>query len=88
LLLTGPLLVVNLYQYPGGSAENGFATRDRFLRWVARRHDILVPSLVADRRVEEAQAAAQDTIIEQAEQRVEGAVAADEPTAPVPMVQP
>jgi branched-chain amino acid transport system permease protein len=89
LLLTGPLLVVNLYQYPGGSAENGFATRDRFLRWVARRHDILVPSLVADRRVEEAQAAAQDTIIEQAELRVEGAVAADDELDPTrPLVLP
>jgi len=52
LLLTGPLLVLNLYFYPGGSAENGFAQRDRFLRWIARRHDILVPSLVADKRVE------------------------------------
>jgi branched-chain amino acid transport system permease protein len=53
LLLTGPLLVLNLYFYPGGTAENGFAQRDKFLRWVAAKHDILVPSLVADRRVEE-----------------------------------
>jgi hypothetical protein len=52
-LLTGPLLVLNLYFYPGGTAENGFAQRDKFLRWVAAKHDILVPSLVADRRVEE-----------------------------------
>jgi hypothetical protein len=53
LLLTGPLLILNLYFYPGGSAENGFAIRDKYLRWVARRHDILVPSLVADRLVAE-----------------------------------
>ncbi|MCU1448085.1 MAG: hypothetical protein JWP02_255, partial [Acidimicrobiales bacterium] len=63
LLLTGPLLVVDLYFYPGGSAEAGFQTRDRFLRWVARRHDVLVPSLVADRRVEEEQEEGADIIV-------------------------
>jgi branched-chain amino acid transport system permease protein len=63
LLLTGPLLVVDLYFYPGGSAEAGFQTRDRFLRWVARRHDVLVPSLVADRRVEEEQEDRADIIV-------------------------
>jgi branched-chain amino acid transport system permease protein len=62
LLLTGPLLVLDLYFYPGGSAEAGFQTRDRFLRWLARRHDILVPSLVADRRVEAEEEAAADVI--------------------------
>jgi len=70
LLLTGPLLVVNLYFYPGGSAEAGFGQRDTFLRWVARRHDILVPSLVADKRVEEEQ---QHAIVEEAERHVEEA---------------
>ena len=63
LLLTGPLLVLDLYFYPGGSAEAGFQTRDRFLRWVARRHDVLVPSLVADRRVEEEQEERADLIV-------------------------
>ena len=53
LLLTGPLLLLNLYQYPGGTAEILFERRDKYLRWVARRHDILVPSLIADRLVEE-----------------------------------
>jgi hypothetical protein len=62
LLLTGPLLVLDLYFYPGGSAEAGFQTRDRFLRWVARRHNLLVPSLVADRRVEAEEEAAADVI--------------------------
>src|SRR5204862_6971243 len=51
------------YFYPGGSAEAGFQTRDRFLRWVARRHDVLVPSLVADRRVEEEQEERADLIV-------------------------
>jgi branched-chain amino acid transport system permease protein len=70
LLLTGPLLVLNLYFYPGGTAENGYALRDKFLRWVARRQDILVPSLVADRRVEQAHEHEQELIV-QAEQHVE-----------------
>jgi branched-chain amino acid transport system permease protein len=70
LLLTGPLLVLNLYFYPGGSAESFFAYRDKFLRWVANKHDILVPSLVADRRVEELQAEQED-VITQAERHVE-----------------
>jgi branched-chain amino acid transport system permease protein len=63
LLLTGPLLVVDLYFYPGGSAEAGFQTRDKFLRWVARRHDLLVPSLVADRRVEAEEEAEADVVM-------------------------
>ena len=71
LLITGPLLVINLYFYPGGSAEAGFQTRDKFLRWVAQRHDLLVPSLVADRRVEEAEQAAAKQAIELAEHHVE-----------------
>ena len=53
LLLTGPLLVLNLYFYPGGTAEEGFKRRDAFLRRLADKHGLLVPSLVADRRVED-----------------------------------
>ena len=53
LLLTGPFLVASLYFYPGGSAQNGFDRRDEWLRKIAARRNILVPSLVADRRVEE-----------------------------------
>jgi hypothetical protein len=86
LILTGPLLVLNLYQYPGGSAEAGFQNRDRFLRWVARRHDILVPSLVADKRVEEQEQEAE--IVEIAERSVEAAESfdsAEEPTITCPV---
>lgn len=71
LLVTGPLLVLNLYFYPGGSAEAGFQTRDRFLRWVANRNNLLVPSLVADRRVQEAEEAAARAAIELAEHHIE-----------------
>jgi branched-chain amino acid transport system permease protein len=56
LLVTGPLLVLNLYLSPGGLAESVFSTRDKYLRKVAVRRGILVPSLVADRRVEEHEA--------------------------------
>ena len=76
LLLTGPLLLVNLYQYPGGTAEVLFARRDKFLRWVANRHDILVPSLIADRRVEEENLSGE--LITEAERHVEEAAAVGE----------
>jgi hypothetical protein len=52
LLVTGPGLVLVLMFLPGGLAEGMYKMRDGFLRWVAARHDILVPSLIADRRVE------------------------------------
>ena len=48
LLLTGPVLLINSYFYPGGSAEGGMQFRDRLLRRVADRRGLLVPSLVAD----------------------------------------
>jgi hypothetical protein len=70
LLITGPLLVLNLYFYPGGSAEAGFQERDKFLRRLAAKHNLLVPSLVADRRVEEEQEKEADVIV-QAEHHVE-----------------
>jgi branched-chain amino acid transport system permease protein len=69
LLLTGPLLVLNLYFYPGGSAEAGFATRDKFLRKLAGKYQLLVPSLVADRRVDELDRTGQ--IVVEAEASVE-----------------
>ena len=53
LLLTGPLLILNLYQSPGGLAGYAFDLRDRCLRRVAARRDLHVPSLVADRRLDE-----------------------------------
>jgi branched-chain amino acid transport system permease protein len=50
----GVLLVLLLV--PGGLGGAVFRARDLGLRWVARRHDIVVPSLVADVRVLEEQA--------------------------------
>jgi branched-chain amino acid transport system permease protein len=68
LLLTGPLLILNLYFNPGGLAEQAFATRDKFLRRVANKRGIHVPSLVADRLLEEEQ---QRSIVQHAEEAVE-----------------
>lgn len=50
LLVTGPGLLLVLYVFPGGLSQVGFGLRDRFLRMVADRRELLVPSLVADRR--------------------------------------
>ena len=52
LLLTGPLLIFNLYTNPGGLAGWVFQERDKWLRRLAAKHDIHVPSLVADRMVD------------------------------------
>jgi branched-chain amino acid transport system permease protein len=68
LLLTGPLLILNLYFNPGGLAEQCFSARDKFLRRIAAKHGIHVPSLVADRLLEEEQ---QRSIVQHAEETVE-----------------
>lgn len=52
-LATGAGMLFLLMVFPGGLGEIVFRVRDRFLRRVAEREQILVPSLVADRRVEE-----------------------------------
>jgi branched-chain amino acid transport system permease protein len=53
LLATGVGMLLLLLLFPGGLGQILFGWRDRYLRRVAARHEILVPSLVADRRVEE-----------------------------------
>ena len=53
LLITGTGLLIVLYALPGGFGQLLFSIRDRYLRWVANRHGILVPSLVADKRVDD-----------------------------------
>lgn len=56
IIASGAGIVALLLFLPGGLGELSYRIRDRFLRWVARRHDILVPSLVADLRLTEDQA--------------------------------
>jgi len=68
LLLVGPLLILSLYQFPAGTAEWAYGLRDNWLRRLANRNNILVPSLVADRRVE---AQADVDVIRRAEESVE-----------------
>lgn len=51
LLVTGPGILLVLLFLPGGFAEIFYRSRDSFLRWVADRRGIHVPSLVADRLV-------------------------------------
>ncbi|MDQ3756864.1 MAG: ABC transporter permease [Actinomycetota bacterium] len=69
LLVTGPGLLMVLLLLPGGFAEGFYRMRDAFLKRVAIKHDIHVPSLVADRRVEDQQA--QDEVIAEAEHHVD-----------------
>jgi branched-chain amino acid transport system permease protein len=51
LLATGGGMLLLLLVFPGGLGQILYALRDRYLRWVAARRDLLVPSLVADKRV-------------------------------------
>ena len=74
LLVSAPGLLLVLLFLPGGLAEGFYRLRDRFLRRVALKHDILVPSLVADRRVEEA---LEESVVEHAEEHVESAEGLD-----------
>ena len=53
LLITGTGLLVVLYALPGGFGQVMLGVRDRYLRWVANRRDILVPTLVADKRADQ-----------------------------------
>lgn len=52
LLVTGAGLLVILYALPGGLGQAMLNVRDRLLRLVADRRGIVVPSLVADKRVD------------------------------------
>ncbi|HEX6379647.1 MAG TPA: ABC transporter permease [Acidimicrobiia bacterium] len=50
LLITGTSLLAVLLVVPGGLGQVALNVRDRFLRFVANRRGLLVPSLVADVR--------------------------------------
>ncbi len=69
LLVTGPGLLMILLFLPGGFAQGAYQMRDSFLRWVAERRDLLVPSLFADRRVDTGEDSAD--VISKAEEHVE-----------------
>ncbi len=71
LLVSGIGLLVLLMVLPGGLSEAMYRTRDRYLRWVAARNGIHVPSLVADSRIEQLhEEQAHDHAITDAERQV------------------
>ena len=41
---------------PGGLGSLVYRVRDIWLRWVADRNDVLVPSMIADKRVDNSEA--------------------------------
>jgi branched-chain amino acid transport system permease protein len=52
--ITGPVgVILVLMVVRGGIAQAVYTGRDSILRWIAERRGIVVPSLVADKRVEE-----------------------------------
>ncbi|MBI2168627.1 MAG: ATP-binding cassette domain-containing protein [Actinobacteria bacterium] len=53
LITSGAGLLLVLLAFPGGVGQIVYDTRDRLLRGVARRRGIVVPSLVADLRVDD-----------------------------------
>ncbi|MDQ3107537.1 MAG: hypothetical protein M3Q68_06990 [Actinomycetota bacterium] len=53
LVASGAGILVLLLFLPDGLGGLVYSQRDRYLRWVARRRGILVPSLVADHRVDD-----------------------------------
>ena len=81
LLVTGPGLLVILLFLPGGFAQLAYGIRDSFLRWVANRRGIDVPSLVADRRIDRDE---EDRVVSHAEENVEAVEALAGTGAPAP----
>ncbi|MDE0804489.1 MAG: hypothetical protein OSA99_14345, partial [Acidimicrobiales bacterium] len=53
LAISGAGLLVVLYVLPGGFGQLIYSIRDRYLKSVARRRGIHVPSLLEDSRVED-----------------------------------
>jgi ABC-type branched-subunit amino acid transport system ATPase component/ABC-type branched-subunit amino acid transport system permease subunit len=80
LVLTGVGLLLILLFLPGGLADGVQRIRDRLLRMVAVRRDILVPSLVADKRVELVDAAPEESAL------LEHALSEDEDDAVLPLL--
>ncbi|HVV35791.1 MAG TPA: ABC transporter permease [Acidimicrobiales bacterium] len=81
LLATGFGALLLLLVFKAGLAQLFYGVRDSFLRWVAERKGIVVPSLLADVRTEdEAQAADADVLSAAAH-------TADEHPEPVPVLE-
>ena len=53
LFATGLGLLIILLVFPAGFGGLAYDLRDAYLRWVANRRGLVVPSLLADRRVQQ-----------------------------------
>jgi ABC-type branched-subunit amino acid transport system permease subunit len=76
LSLTGGGLLGVLYFLPGGLWQFVQRRRDRYLRAIAARHGILVPSLVADKRVDDT---SEDDHPDDETELISGALASESP---------
>jgi ABC-type branched-subunit amino acid transport system ATPase component/ABC-type branched-subunit amino acid transport system permease subunit len=83
ILPASALIVLNFL--PGGLGDGLYRLRDGWLRRLAARHDIVVPSLLADKRVEEAEVAREEVALEVAAGTVSESES-DLPPAPEPEV--
>jgi branched-chain amino acid transport system permease protein len=87
LIISGISLLWVLSVVPGGIGQVVYGVRDNILRWIANRHGIVVPSLVADKRVEGEAEHAEDE-----ESLLSGALTASaieqvEPDGPLPELE-
>jgi branched-chain amino acid transport system permease protein len=71
LLTSGLGVLLVLAFLPGGLSEGVYLIRDKFLRWVANRHGIVVASLVADSLVDEKESKAGDHLLAVAAEHAE-----------------
>jgi branched-chain amino acid transport system permease protein len=62
LLASGGGLLLILLVLPGGLGAGMYRIRDELLRWVAKRRGIVVPSLLADVRVEQGELVEEETV--------------------------
>jgi branched-chain amino acid transport system permease protein len=72
LFASGFGVLVLLMFFPGGLAQLFYGARDGFLRWVADRHQIRVPSLVADVREEQTADSEADVLMRAADSVAHG----------------
>jgi hypothetical protein len=71
------VLILQMVIWPGGLAEGVFKTRDDFLRFVAARRKLVVPSLIADRKATAAELGFTHTLAEATHELEAGTATAD-----------
>ncbi|MDQ1695112.1 MAG: branched-chain amino acid transport system permease protein livM [Frankiaceae bacterium] len=73
VLASGVGVSTVLLVFPGGFAQAAQQARDGALRWLADRHGLHVPALVADSRVAESQVGSDDAVLRSAAEHVQSA---------------